>query len=76
MTSKTLVVLEPPVRDAVEKIARQNHVSISGACRDLIKEALEIYEDVYFGAAAADREKDFDWSRRALTHSSVWGGGK
>ncbi|MDI6756740.1 MAG: antitoxin, RHH family protein [Endomicrobiia bacterium] len=73
MTSKTLVVLEPPVRSAVEKIARREHLSVSGVCRELIKESLEIYEDSYFAAGAASREDGFNWRGGSLSHDSVWG---
>ena len=72
MSQKTLVVLEPPVREVIEKIARENKVSISGVCRDLIREALEIYEDRYWSEIASFREKNFNWSK-GLTHHSVWG---
>lgn len=72
MGQKTLVVLETPIRDLVEKIARENNVSISGVCRDLIKEALEIYEDRYWNRTASSREKNFNWNK-GLSHHQVWG---
>lgn len=73
MASKTLVVLEPPLRSAIEEIARKNQTSISGVCRDMIKEALEIYEDKYWSEAASSRDDNFKWRSRALTHSKIWG---
>lgn len=72
MSQKTLVVLESPIRDLVEKIARENKVSISGVCRDLIKEALEIYEDRCWNETASSREKNFNW-HKGLSHHQVWG---
>ena len=39
--------------------------------RDLIKEALEIYEDRYWMKKAEEREKTFDLSK-AKTHNQVW----
>ncbi|PKN02272.1 MAG: antitoxin, RHH family protein [Elusimicrobia bacterium HGW-Elusimicrobia-1] len=73
MTSKTLVVLEPTMRESVERIARENEISISGVCRDLIKEALDIYEDKYWSAVAAQREEGFNWRTKGLSHNKVWG---
>ena len=72
MNQKTLVVLEPPIREIVEKIARVNGLSVSGVCRDLIREALEIYEDRYWETLAAEREKGFNWGK-GLSHKKVWG---
>jgi hypothetical protein len=40
--------------------------------RDLVREALEIEEDVALSQLAARREKTFKRSR-ALTHREVWG---
>jgi hypothetical protein len=68
---RTLVVLESPMRKAISRIAQLEGGSISSVCRDLIREALEIYEDHYWNKAAAQREKGFDWNK-ALTHKQVW----
>jgi len=51
-TQRTLVSLEPPVRDLIKQMAKEKGISISSLCRDLICEGLEIFEDRYF-----DRKK-------------------
>jgi len=68
---RTLVMLEPPVRNMIKEIAKKEHVSISSLCRDLIREALEINEDRYLARLAASREKSFNWEK-ALSHEEVW----
>jgi len=69
---RTLVLLESPMRKAIEKISRTQGISISSLCRDLIREALEIYEDSYWAEVARAREKGFNWSK-GLSHTQVWG---
>ena len=68
---RTLVSLEPPVRDLIKKMAKERGLSISNMCRDLICEGLEILEDRYFDIIASEREKDFEW-KNALSHEEVW----
>ena len=65
------VVLEPPVYLSVRRLAKKDGVSMSMKTRDLIKEALEIYEDRYWMKKAEEREKTFDLSK-AKTHNQVW----
>jgi hypothetical protein len=72
MNQRTLVLLEPPVRRLVARLARAQGISISSACRDLIREALEMYEDRRWNKIASERDKGFDWGK-ALTHQQVWG---
>ncbi|MDD4289531.1 MAG: antitoxin, RHH family protein [Atribacterota bacterium] len=71
---RTLVSLEPPVRDLIKKMAKERGISISSLCRDLIFEGLEILEDRYFDLIASQREKDFNWED-ALSHEEVWNKG-
>jgi hypothetical protein len=68
---RTLVSLEPPLRDLIKKMAKERGVSISNLCRDLICEGLEILEDRYFDIVASKREKGFNWEN-ALKHEDVW----
>ena len=68
---RTLVVLEPPIKKLVREKARSEGVSISSVCRDLIHDALEIYEDGYWDAVAGERGKRFKWDQ-ALSHEQVW----
>ena len=71
---RTLVSLEPPVRDLIKKMAKERGISISSLCSDLIFEGLEILEDRYFDLIASQREKDFNWED-ALSHEEVWNKG-
>jgi hypothetical protein len=66
------VVLEAPLYSAVRHLAKKDHVSLSLKARDLIREALEYYEDVRWGQIAQTREKTFS-KKTALTHKQVWG---
>lgn len=70
-TTRTLVVLEAPVREAVYRIARKEHVSVSHKCRDLIREALELEEDAYWNRTAAGREKSA--GKKWIPHKKAWG---
>lgn len=68
---RTLVVLEPPIKKIVGEISRTEGISVSAVCRDLIREALEIYEDRYWNQMAKERDKGFNWNK-ALTHEQAW----
>ena len=68
---RTLVSLEPPIRDLIKKMAKERGISVSGLCRDLICEGLEILEDRYFDQIASAREEQFNW-KNGLTHEEVW----
>jgi len=68
---RTLVLLEPPVRDLITQMAKEKGISISSLCRDLICEGLEIFEDRYFDRIASEREDKFSWEH-SLTHKEVW----
>jgi metal-responsive CopG/Arc/MetJ family transcriptional regulator len=66
------VVLEKPLYEAVDQLAKEEGVSLSTVMRDLVKEAIEIREDVDLGRIAESREKSLKRSR-ALSHKDVWG---
>lgn len=66
------VVLETPVLRSVQRLAAKNGVSVSQEARDLIWQALELYEDAYWVEQARARATTFD-RRKALTHEEVWG---
>jgi hypothetical protein len=68
---RTLVLLEPSVRDLIKQMAKEREISISSLCRDLICEGLEIFEDRYFDRIASEREDAFNW-KHSLTHEEVW----
>lgn len=65
------VVLEPPLYDAVGRLARRDNVSLSTKMRDLVKDALEVQEDAALARLAEERESSFS-RRKALTHTEVW----
>lgn len=66
------VVLEAPLYSALRHLAQKDQVSLSLKARDLIREALESYEDSYWVKTAESREKTFS-RKTALTHKQVWG---
>ena len=65
------VVLEPPVYRSVKQLAQRDGMSLSLKARDLIRDALELYEDAYLAELAHERATTFD-RRKALTHEQVW----
>ena len=65
------VVLEKPVFHAIEWLAEREGVSLSLKVRDLVKEALEIEEDIALSAFAEKRERTFK-KAKALKHDEVW----
>jgi len=66
------VVLEKPLYALVRHLARQSGVSLSTKVRDLVREAIEIEEDIVLVRVADQRGKTFD-PATALTHEQVWG---
>lgn len=65
------VVLEPSLMRGVDHLAKEQKVSLSAMARDLIKEALETYEDGQWQKIAQKRETTFP-SKKSLTHDEVW----
>jgi hypothetical protein len=65
------VVLEKPVYDIVEQIAREEGASLSTVVRNLVKEAVEIREDIGLTPLATDWDRTLS-QRRALSHKEVW----
>lgn len=59
-------VLEPPLFDAVRRLAAQGGVSLSQQVRDLVEDALELIEDAGLEAFAEKRRRTFD-PKKALT---------
>jgi hypothetical protein len=55
----------------IRRIARQEGLSLSLTARELIKEALESYEDMALSQWAEKRDRTFDRKKR-LTHQQVW----
>jgi metal-responsive CopG/Arc/MetJ family transcriptional regulator len=65
------VVLEKPLYEAVDHLAREEGISLSTAVRDLVKEAIEIREDIDLARFAETREKSLRRSR-AIAHKDIW----
>jgi len=65
------VVLERPLYDDVERIAGRDGVSLSLKVRDLVKEALEIEEDIALSHIAETRERSLN-RKKVLKHDEVW----
>lgn len=60
------VNLEPALYDVLKLSAEKAGISLSLKARDLIKEAMEIEEDLYWEEVARKREKTF-FSGRTIT---------
>ncbi|MBI4686883.1 MAG: toxin-antitoxin system, antitoxin component [Nitrospirae bacterium] len=65
------VVLEKPLFVNVEHLAKRDGVSLSLKVRDLVKEALEMEDDIALSSLAEKREATFKRAK-ALKHSEVW----
>jgi metal-responsive CopG/Arc/MetJ family transcriptional regulator len=65
------VVLEPALMKGIDNLARSQGVSLSTMARDLLKEALESYEDGQWQKIAQKREATFS-KKKALSHDEVW----
>lgn len=65
------VVVEQPLYNFLGKLAKKEGVSMSLKARDLIKEALELQEDIYWQEVAEVREKTYS-HKKALSHKDIW----
>ena len=65
------IVVEPPIYSVMHDLAASEGVSMSTLARDLIREALELREDITLAAWATQREKTFS-RKRALSHDETW----
>ena len=65
------VVLDNYLYQNVRLLAEKDNVSLSTKVRDLLKEALEIQEDITLSAFAEKREKSWSDSE-ALSHEETW----
>ncbi len=66
------VVLEKPVYFTIVELAKKDGVSLSLKARDLIKQAIELCEDIHWLKQADSREKTLR-HRKAISHKAVWG---
>ncbi|MBW1702801.1 MAG: toxin-antitoxin system, antitoxin component [Deltaproteobacteria bacterium] len=65
------IVLDDFLYQNVRLLAEKDNISLSAKVRDLLKEALEIQEDIALSGFAEERKKSWDDSK-ALTHDDVW----
>lgn len=65
------VVLDNTLYKNIQLLAEKDSVSMSAKVRDLIKEALEIQEDISLAAFAEEREKSLE-SVQPLSHDETW----
>ena len=65
------VVLDDNLYKNVQFLAETDGVSLSTKVRDLIREALQVQEDIYLASFAEQREKTWDKST-TLTHENIW----
>ena len=65
------IVVEPPLYKVIHDLAISEGVSMSTIARDLIREAVELREDVALADFADTRMKTFD-KKTTLSHEDVW----
>ena len=65
------IVLDPKIYNMLNKLAQSQGISLSLFSRDLIKEALEIREDIYWQKEAQKRETTLS-QKKTLSHKDVW----
>ncbi len=65
------IFVEPPLYSVMHDIATREGVSMSTLARDLIREAIELREDVALADFAGKRMKSLD-RNKALPHDDVW----
>ena len=65
------VVLDANLYKNVQFLAETDGVSLSTKVRDLIREALEVQEDIYLASFAESRENTWDKST-TLSHEETW----
>jgi len=65
------VAVDKSLYSIIETLAKEKGISMSMVTRELIKEALEINEDIVLASFAEEREKRFD-KDKSLSHEEVW----
>jgi len=65
------VVLDDNLYKNIQFLAETDGVSLSAKVKDLIKEALEVQEDLHLATFAEEREKTWDKST-TRTHDEIW----
>lgn len=65
------IVLDPLIYAALGRLAARDGISMSLEARDLIKEALEAKEDIYWDIVAAERKRTYS-AKKAVEHKDIW----
>ena len=65
------VALEKSVYAVIEELARLKNLSMSMVTRELIKEAIELEEDILMTSYAEERENSLI-KTKALSHDQAW----
>jgi len=66
------VVMEKPLYTAVSGLAEKQGLSMSMVVRDLVKEAIELREDIELVKIAEQRERSLTRTKK-LSHKATWG---
>ena len=66
------VVMEKGLYSAVNELAKRQGLSMSLTVRDLVREAIELREDVALAGIAEQRERALK-RKKLLSHDEVWG---
>ena len=65
------VAVDAALYDVIASLAREKGISLSMITRDLLKEAIDIEEDIALTDFATEREKTLD-DDRTLSHEDTW----
>jgi transcriptional antiterminator Rof (Rho-off) len=65
------LVPERSLYDALGRLARRDGASLSTNARDLLRDALEMHEDLALARMAEERERTLNRSA-GLTHDEMW----
>jgi len=65
------IVLDQTLYNALGRMAQRDGISMSLEARDLIKEALETKEDIYWDIVAAERKRTYS-AKKAVQHKDIW----
>lgn len=63
-------VVERSLYEAVEDLAKRDHMSLSQKARDLIRKAVELCEDIELADLATQRKSG---RAKLLKHDDIWG---
>ncbi len=65
------IVLDQTLYDVLDRMAQRDGISMSLEARDLIKEALEAKEDIYWEIVASERKRTYS-AKKAASHKDIW----